>query len=409
MGSSSVEEGSPIDAVVFLVLIAAGISILAKRHVNVGVIARNNRWLALFFVYCFVAIIWSDFPLVAFKRWIKILGHPIMALIVLTETNPQAAFRCLVKRAAYVLVPFSILFIKYYPEYGRGFSQWTGQGFNQGVTLNKNELGYVCMLLGLGFFWNLLQARKIENRRVRRQELLLSAGFLFMIWWLLSRAGSATSLACVVIGAGTMLLLGFRWVSKKYIGWYVVTGVLVFGAAETLLGVYANVVEMLGRDPTLTDRTEVWADALKLVSSPILGAGFESFWLGERLKALGTKWWWQPTQAHNGYIETYLNLGVIGVLILAGLIISTFGKIRLELLRNFEFGRLRMAFFFVILAYNFTEATFKGVHLVWTVFTLIAMDYPSTGGHLKAKFSKPAQERTGREQPVRGAMPAWDI
>jgi hypothetical protein len=41
----------------------------------------------IFFVYCFLAIFWSDFPFVAFKRWIKVLGQPIMALIVL-ESPP---------------------------------------------------------------------------------------------------------------------------------------------------------------------------------------------------------------------------------------------------------------------------------------------------------------------------------
>ena len=74
-----------------------------------------------------LAILWSDFQFVAFKRWIKILGHPIMALVVLTDPDPIEALRRLFKRAAFVLVPMSILFIKYFPEYGRGFDQWTGE------------------------------------------------------------------------------------------------------------------------------------------------------------------------------------------------------------------------------------------------------------------------------------------
>ena len=135
-------------------------------------------------------------------------------------------------------------------------------------------------------------------------------------------------------------------------------------------------LNLLGRDATLTDRTEVWHDALELQPDPIFGAGFESFWLGKRLDKLWEKWWWQPNQAHNGYIETYLNLGWVGIVLLAGMIIGTFGKISRALLTNFEFARLRLGFLFVILAYNFTEATFKGVHLVWTVFYLIAIDYP---------------------------------
>jgi hypothetical protein len=65
---------------------------------------------------------------------------------------------------------------------------------------------------------------------------------------------------------------------------------------------------------------------------------------------------------------------------LAGIILDTFRKIRIDLLHRFQFARLRLAFLFLILVYNFTEATFKGVHLVWTLFYLIAIDYPRIRG-----------------------------
>jgi hypothetical protein len=52
------------------------------RHKAAAIPAnRENQWLAVAPAYCFVAIIWSDFPFVAFKRWIKLLWHPIMVLI----------------------------------------------------------------------------------------------------------------------------------------------------------------------------------------------------------------------------------------------------------------------------------------------------------------------------------------
>ena len=71
-----------------------------RRGVRVSEVCRNNVALTIFFIYCFVAISWSDFPVVAFKRWVKIMGHPIMALIVLTDRNPEAAVRQLLKRFA---------------------------------------------------------------------------------------------------------------------------------------------------------------------------------------------------------------------------------------------------------------------------------------------------------------------
>jgi exopolysaccharide production protein ExoQ len=379
LGAASLEDGSPIDAVIFFGMIVAGLYVLKQRSVNLSEFARNNRWLTFFLLYCLVAIIWSDFPFVALKRWIKILGHPIMALVVLTDPNPKAALQALMKRSAYVLVLLSVLFIKYFPQYGRGFDAWSGLGTNCGAATNKNELGYVCMIFGLFFFWNLLQGFKIKNRKARRDEVILSLVFLALICWLLKLSSSATSLGCAVIGMITIWVLGLRLINKRLIGVYVVAGILALAAAEPVFGIYGGVLNLLGRDATLTDRTAVWHDALELQPDPILGAGFESFWLGKRLDTLWEKWWWQPNQAHNGYIETYLNLGWVGVVLLAGMIIGTFGKICRVMVTNFEFARLRLGFLFVILVYNFTEATFKGVHPVWTVFYLIATDYPIVG------------------------------
>ena len=37
---------------------------------------------------------------------------------------------------------------------------------NTGAGLTKNDLGYVCMVLGLFFFWNLLTQRRIGHRRI---------------------------------------------------------------------------------------------------------------------------------------------------------------------------------------------------------------------------------------------------
>lgn len=374
-GGGSAGEGSPLDALVFLGLILAGVWVLRKRRLKFRVVFRDNAWLVVFFVYCFLAILWSDYPFVAVKRWIKILGHPVMALIILTEPDPERAIRAVLKRLAFVFLPASILLIKYYPHIGRGFDMWSGAPTNNGAHLNKNELGYVCMITGVFFVWNLLLALKYGRSKERRNEVALSIGFLAMVAWLTHMAKSSTSLACLMIGVAVLLVLGMGAIKLRHLGSYIVGGVLLFLLLDTTFGIYAKGVALLGRDPTLTDRTQVWADAIGIVRDPILGAGFESFWLGERLQKMWEKWWWQPNQAHNGYIEVYLNLGLVGVVILLGWIVSTFLKIKKSLLVSFDYGRFRLAFLFVVLAYNYTEATFKGVSLVWTIFHLISMDY----------------------------------
>ena len=65
--------------------------------------------------------------------------------------------------------------------------------------------------------------------------------------------------------------------------------------------------------------------------------------------------------------------------LLIGLFVATFWKIRLELFRNFEWGRYRLGFFVAVVVYNCTEAAFRTLSPVWFVFLdIIAMDYPRT-------------------------------
>src|SRR3982074_489980 len=111
LGAISVEEGSPIDAAFFAGIIGAGLYVLHRRRVNWSEFIRNNKWVTIYLVYCVLTIVWSDFPFVAFKRWIKLFGQPIMVLILLTEPDPIEALTRLMKRFAYVVVPVSIFFI----------------------------------------------------------------------------------------------------------------------------------------------------------------------------------------------------------------------------------------------------------------------------------------------------------
>jgi len=151
---------------------------------------------------------------------------------------------------------------------------------------------------------------------------------------------------------------------------------VLLAAAELTFGISGRVSESLGRGSELTGRTPLWTALLGMHTNPILGTGFESFWLGERPLQLEGIFFFIPNEAHNGYLETYLTLGLIGVFLLVGLFVATFRKIRLELFRNFEWGRYRLGFLGALILYNWTEAAFKTLSPLWFVFYLIATDYP---------------------------------
>src|SRR6266487_554488 len=373
-GARSWEEGNLVDAIVFLLLTLAGIFVLLRRRVTLAELVRDNAWLTVFVLYCFIAIFWSEFPFVSFKRWIKVLGHKVMVLVIFSEPEQREAFFRVMKRIAYVVLPVSILWLKYYPELGRASSDW-GAMMNCGISLGKNALGGVCMILGLVFFSHSLQILRTPKSPMRRKELYLIGGLLLMIAYLLRKAHSATSWAGLLLAVLTIVLLGLRFVNKKVIGAYVVTGLLILVIAQLTFDIYGNVVDVSGHGASIEGRGRLWEILLQMDTNPIFGTGFESFWLGDRLQKIWEQITWNPGQAHNGYLELYLNLGFVGLSIFLGVIIATFRKIRLDLLRNFEWGRLRMSLLVAILAHNWTEAGFRGLSLTFFMFFLIAIDY----------------------------------
>ena len=403
-GPGSVQEGSPLDACFYLVLATASIWVLANRQVDLSKIVSNNGFLIAFFLYCFISVAWSDFPLVSFKQWIKIFAHPMMALIVLTEPDFEEALTRLMKRCAYVVVPVSILWIKYYPQYGTSYDDWGAQ-MNQGITIGKNSLGADCLILGFFFFWHLLQTERTERSTQRRNELRLIAGFLIGIgWlfakarsterrnelrliagfligiaWLLSKAHSATATICLLVAILIVVFIGIRPTIKNFIGMYMLAALVLLVAAELAFGISGRLSASLGRGADLTGRTELWEHCLQFQADPIFGAGFESFWLGERRDKIAAFYHkWRPGGAHNGYLSIYLNLGLIGLSLLIGLLMATFWKIRLELFRNFEWGRCQLGFLGAVILYNWTEAAFKSHSSIWFVFYIIGMKYPRT-------------------------------
>jgi exopolysaccharide production protein ExoQ len=374
--SASLEDGSPIDRVVSSALIAGGCYVLSKRRISLFELVRKNRWLLLYITYCFLGIWWSDYAFVAFKRWIRAIGDPVMIVVLLSESDRTEAVTRLFKRATYILAPFSIMLIKYFPEIGRLFSVW-GAGQSRGVAGDKNVLGRLCLILGFFLFCHVLRTIRLPASVQRRKELLLSGLLLWMIWWNLIESASSTALVALVVGMATLLALAMPCVNRRFIGAYALGAVLTLFALDSLFGIYDTLLVVLSKDPTLTGRTKLWDDLFAMDINPLVGVGFESFWLGERLEHLWSTHWWQPNEAHNGYLEVYLNLGSIGLLIIVVLLFVVYRKSRAKLLTDFEQGRQRLGFLAAFVLFSWTEAGFRSNSMTLLMFYLIAIDYPA--------------------------------
>jgi exopolysaccharide production protein ExoQ len=132
----------------------------------------------------------------------------------------------------------------------------------------------------------------------------------------------------------------------------------------------------LGRDMTLTGRTEIWQRVLNEDINPLLGEGFYSFWLGNRTDKLSESFAYPLNEAHNGYLETYLNSGLIGLFLLLALLASSAKRIQKKLRERSDHAALALAFLISIVIYNVTESAFDRLDIVWFALLLFIMEYP---------------------------------
>lgn len=132
-----------------------------------------------------------------------------------------------------------------------------------------------------------------------------------------------------------------------------------------------GLVEMLGRNTTLTGRTEIWKVVLRFAGNPLVGTGYESFWLGNRLQEIrGAFTDFNVNESHNGYLEIYLTLGWIGVTLLGIVGLTGYRKLLASLPANAEVGGLGLGWFVAGVIHNLTEAGFRMLSLSWMFFLL---------------------------------------
>ena len=367
-------EGSPLDRNIFIFLMVLGIFVLIRRRINWLDIFKNNFFLIALFSFAFLSVVWSEYPIVSLKRYMKAIGSAEMALIVATEADVLAAINNILRRLSFIHIPLSVLFIKYYPDLGRGFTR-SGDAQFIGVTLQKNSLGLICMIFGLFYLQKLFSLLPEWSILYRKKDFYITIVFLAMISWLQYMADSATSLLLLIFGIVLLLLFENKFfkIYIKYLGILIIVSVSLFFLFEFLFNVTGNIIDLLGRDITLTGRVPLWEELLKEKINPLFGCGFDSFWLGNRAQYYWDKYWWHPNQAHNGYLEVYLNMGYLGLGFLMFYLLSAYRNIRSHFFNNYPFGKLGLVLFIIILIYNITEGIFFKLDLLWILVIIFSI------------------------------------
>jgi exopolysaccharide production protein ExoQ len=405
----SATAGSPIDMMGYLVLILAALVVVTRRQLKWGEIFRANWPIFLFYGYFLVSVAWANHPFVSFKRWFKEFGNILVVLVILTEANPLQALRAVFVRCAYVLIPLSVIFIRYFPDLGRHYNIHSGEMQAVGVTFQKNSLGAMVLVCGLILLWDcfeLWEERRQNKAAVRRGDLLIRYFLLLLGAYLLHLCDSMTSLVCIVLGGCILAASRSRFFRPRLslLGGLGIASVLAFLTLDQLFDIKQLLVRSLGRDLTFTGRTDVWDVLLKVGTDPMIGTGFCSFW--DDMKFQSKLPYWVAFSAHNGYLEIYLAGGVVGVCLLVLMLLAIGARISKALTSGGDYAVLRYAVFVTMLVANLFESNFAVMSPLGFLFLLVAIGHADAAS-VSQWIDKPVMASPeAEESPVPSHEPA---
>jgi exopolysaccharide production protein ExoQ len=375
------DEDGRLDPILILILIVMGFAILMRRPCNWRQLVARNGALFLFYSYMVLSLTWAGTIENPAIKIMRPLGDLIMALIVVTESNPRLAILTLFRRTAIALIPISIILIRYFPHLGRMQDKHWGSDSWIGVTTHKNPLGQLCMVATLGFIWTILDSKRAGTWLRRQKFNIFYLGFTFYLFFGPENSRSTTAIFCTVLALVSFFVLGRMKDQVEKVTQRVMLTIIAVATVGIVLqasgtSLQAVTAELQGKNADLTGRTILWRDVVRIgMEHPFIGSGYGGFWVPSIYSRLSPAVDNAPAEAHNGYLETFANLGLIGVFLLFCVILQSLRTATQQLRNDFEYGRVRLALLFSIIIMNYSEATFpRGTHLWWFGFLVVALE-----------------------------------
>ena len=317
------DESNPARFVWLLMLDLTALVLLFRHHGHqlLDVIGQN-KLLTLLTVFVLVSSIWSVEPEVTLRRAVAYALTTTFCVYLALRFRPLE----ILTLAAWVLVAvavFSLVMVVVAPDIGvpeatRKVGSWAG------IATITTFFGRLMALAALTV-WCLRR----EEWGLQRYDVLVFLFVLFCLW--MSQAMTA------IVSAGCALAsVPFLWAARSSMmpprARLVLFALLAAPALLFLAAYFSDLMIFLGRDPTLTNRTFIWRAAYELgLQRPILGAGFRSFWVESNASSVFYNMFGSAGtllgNGHNGYLDMWLELGLIGLALLGVLLVQALARV----------------------------------------------------------------------------------
>jgi exopolysaccharide production protein ExoQ len=340
---------------------------LMRRLRDVAIVVVDNPFVFMFAAMLFISALWSIHPDLTLKWALNYLMTISVAVYLVVYFPGNDAFKVLSHSFAISAIG-SILFVLMFPSLGI-MSGDALEGNWRGVFYHKNNLGEVMTIATFAQLY--LLAARVGRRG---WGIFWTAVFYGLV--VLSRSGTSLIISSLYI---SMFFVYFLWLQHKVLGYgaaamfviiLIMIGINLAVDPETMLG-------LMGKDKTLTGRTQLWAEVADLIAQkPWLGWGFGATFIGEDPTTIliWERIGWLAPHSHNSYLQKTLELGYIGLILMFIFIGAALWRgLRCCWMGVLPLGYFALVFFIESLLAGWSEAFLGDGGWIWLVFTFLAL------------------------------------
>jgi exopolysaccharide production protein ExoQ len=359
--TTSAENLSRAHQIGLLVVSVICFTLIVKRSTVVFAASLRMKLILVLPVLALLSSAWSVDPRQSIVSAITFLCFTLFA-IYLTESFTTNGQLDLIMLTGAIAVSASIALALFVPGIGATPAGW------RGIFTHKQQCAAaVTLFLVTALHW---KPNHPLQRQLRPIYVVMCLGLIIMSQ---SRTGWLLTLFALVLSGSLWFL---QKLAAKDSLFLVLTAIPVVGGIVYLIRLLSIlIVTSVGKDPTLSERTVIWAAAWDaIIQRPLLGYGYQAFWHGLQgaSKDVVLIAGWNLSQAQSGYLDLWLQFGVCGVILLALMTLQA-GTDAVRSFRresNSSFVRWCIVVILCNLVYNIGESDFGYLRILWLLFVM---------------------------------------
>lgn len=422
---SEIPSSYPLIQLVFVIIYFFTACLLIRHWKKIVNLLTREKFILILIGIALISVFWSELPIITVKRSIALVGTTLFGIYYGICYSIKEQIKLLGWTLGLTIL-LSFIFVVFFPEYG--IMSGVHEGIWRGIYTHKNSLGSIMALSCIVFLLWAVNSRKhqfilwlgfsfsiILLLFSTSKSVLVSCAFvlsLFCIYWIRYRYYKAvlpTLMATILIGTNLFLQVSSDFFLPIALSNQLskLEAVVTNESQVVNQPLSADDASSIDKTPstnqppsvssesikTMTGRTNLWQKVWKMINKrPWFGYGYGIFWHSENAPA--AEIWrvneWKAIHAHNGLLDLWLDLGILGVsLFTIGFLIS-FVKAITEILKmgNFDY-LLPLSYLVFFLLVNLPESNLlKHNSIFWVLYVAFTFSIFMTYDKQKNELSK---------------------